>query len=53
MLKELLKKAIAYNNPYFTKEELIEKINLFASAGKITEEDKQELFALLGVEAGE
>ncbi len=53
MLKELLKKAIVDNNPYFTKDELTDKINLFANAGKITEEDKQELLTLLGVEAGE
>jgi len=47
MIKEFLKEAIEKN--IYTKDEVIEKIEKFTSANKITTNDKIELYGLMGI----
>ena len=47
MIKLLLEKAISQNNPFMSKETLALQIEFFATAGKITEEDRVELLSKL------
>ena len=47
MIKLLLEKAIEQNNPFMSKETLALQIEFFATAGKITEEDRVELLGKL------
>lgn len=47
MIKELIKRAITQNNPFMTKDILKLQIEFFYTAGRLTEEDRDELLNLL------
>lgn len=47
MIKELIKRAITQNNPFMTKDMLKLQIEFFYTAGRLTEEDRDELLNLL------
>jgi hypothetical protein len=47
MVYELLKRAIEQKNPYMPEDMLRLQTEFFATAGKITTTEKEELLALL------
>jgi hypothetical protein len=47
MIKELLKRAIEQKNAFMTEDMIQLQIEFFTAAGKLTEDDKAELLALL------
>ena len=47
MIKELIKRAITQNNPFMTKDMMRLQIEFFYTAGRLTEEERNELLNLL------
>ena len=47
MVYELLKRVIEQQNPFMTKDMLKLQIEFFYTAGRLTEEDRDELLNLL------
>lgn len=47
MIKELIKRAITQNNPFMTKDMIRLQIEFFYTAGRLTEEERNELLNLL------
>lgn len=47
MIKELIKRAITQNNPFMTKDMIRLQIEFFYTAGRLTEEARNELLNLL------
>lgn len=53
MVKELLKRVIEQKNPFMTREMILLQIEFFSISGRLTEQDKAELMAMLGEDINE